>query len=50
MEDDLKKNWWIIVAIALVVLVGTAVATPVATKYKNQTTGINSASWTAPTP
>jgi hypothetical protein len=48
MEDDLKKNWWIIVAIALVVLVGTAVATPVANKYKGQSTGITSSGWTAP--
>ena len=48
MEDDLKKNWWIIVAIALVILVGTSIATPIASKYKAQTTGISSSSWIAP--
>lgn len=48
MDDDLKKNWWVIVSLALVVTIGISIATPIANKYKSQTNGINSMTWTAP--
>jgi hypothetical protein len=48
MDDDLKKNWWIIVAVAMVVLIGTYVATPTANKIKSQKAAIDGQTYTVP--
>lgn len=48
MDDDLKKNWWIIVALAMLILIGTYVVTPTANKIKQQKTNIDGTTYSVP--
>ena len=48
MEDDIKKIWWVIVGLVIVVVLGTNVVSPTVTKVKGQKTAIENVIYTAP--
>ena len=48
MEDDIKKIWWVIVGLVIVVVLGTNIVSPTVAKVKAQKTAIDGVIYTAP--
>lgn len=48
MGSDIKKVFWVIVALVIVIVMGTNIVTPTANKIKAQKAQIDSMTYTAP--